>query len=419
MLSFLRLQNVGPAPEMEMRLRPRLNLITGDNGLGKSFLMDVAWWVLTRNWVGEPAFPTVPEQAAISYAFDTLSGRYHQFFSEYRRKTRKWTTFNAILPRPRPGLVIYAHVDGGFSIWDPTRNYRGMGAGDPETFVLSARETWEGNEHCSGLLADWVEWEETNSPSFLALRQVMDALSADSDAPIIPGPTLRSRLRSGPKQIPTLRMPYHQDVPLAHASAGVRRIAGLAYLLTWAWHGHLADSMAKRRTATDQIIVLVDEIEAHLHPKWQRRIARALLTAVESLSVRPRSKVDVQILAATHSPLVLASLEPVFNSELDAWFDLDLENGRVVLRNREYIRRGEIDNWLTSPAFDLKEPRGSEEAEVAIQEALGLMRQPERSRERIEEVDRLLREALGDTDRFWVRWCSFRDGGTDRLGGQK
>ena len=50
MLEYLHLINVGPAPEMELRLAPRLNLLTGDNGLGKSFLLDVAWWALARRW---------------------------------------------------------------------------------------------------------------------------------------------------------------------------------------------------------------------------------------------------------------------------------------------------------------------------------------------------------------------------------
>lgn len=50
MLDSLQLQNVGPAPQMRMEFAPRLNLITGDNGLGKSFLLDVAWWALTRSF---------------------------------------------------------------------------------------------------------------------------------------------------------------------------------------------------------------------------------------------------------------------------------------------------------------------------------------------------------------------------------
>ena len=50
MLKRLELENVGPAPRMALDLAPRLNLVTGDNGLGKSFLLDVAWWALTRKW---------------------------------------------------------------------------------------------------------------------------------------------------------------------------------------------------------------------------------------------------------------------------------------------------------------------------------------------------------------------------------
>ena len=42
-LSKIELINVGPCDHIEMQLSPRLNIITGDNGLGKTFLMDCAW----------------------------------------------------------------------------------------------------------------------------------------------------------------------------------------------------------------------------------------------------------------------------------------------------------------------------------------------------------------------------------------
>ena len=35
---------------MEIDFKPRMNFLTGDNGLGKTFLLDIAWWVLTRTW---------------------------------------------------------------------------------------------------------------------------------------------------------------------------------------------------------------------------------------------------------------------------------------------------------------------------------------------------------------------------------
>jgi DNA repair ATPase RecN len=44
MLKSLKLTNVGPISNMEMAFGNRLNLVTGDNGLGKSFLLDIAWW---------------------------------------------------------------------------------------------------------------------------------------------------------------------------------------------------------------------------------------------------------------------------------------------------------------------------------------------------------------------------------------
>ena len=57
MLNYLKLENVGPAPKMEIDFKPRMNFLTGDNGLGKTFLLDIAWWVLTRTWARSPATP--------------------------------------------------------------------------------------------------------------------------------------------------------------------------------------------------------------------------------------------------------------------------------------------------------------------------------------------------------------------------
>jgi hypothetical protein len=77
MLEYLDIKNVGPAPEMKMELARRLNLITGDNGLGKSFLLDIAWWALTRTWAGYPARPDPGTKAksTIGFAFEGKAKR--------------------------------------------------------------------------------------------------------------------------------------------------------------------------------------------------------------------------------------------------------------------------------------------------------------------------------------------------------
>ena len=58
MLKYLHLNHVGLAPDIQVEWADRLNLIAGDNGLGKSFLLDLAWWALTRTWAGAVALPT-------------------------------------------------------------------------------------------------------------------------------------------------------------------------------------------------------------------------------------------------------------------------------------------------------------------------------------------------------------------------
>jgi hypothetical protein len=152
------------------------------------------------------------------------------------------------------------------------------------------------------------------------------------------------------------------------------------------------------------MIFLIDEIEAHLHPKWQRSIVKALLNVVKTLT----GESGVQVITATHSPLVLASVEPFFDPEKDAWFDLDSVTGkegksRVELSRRQFVRHGDASNWLVSEAFDLPSAR-SLEAEKILQEAAGVMSSESFDAGAARELEKKLRTVLGDTDSFWMRW---------------
>lgn len=156
--------------------------------------------------------------------------------------------------------------------------------------------------------------------------------------------------------------------------------------------------------------MLFDEIESHLHPRWQRSILRSVLAVAQVLHEHAK----VQLIAATHSPLVLASAEPIFDDDKDAWFDLDLDrkSGLVELRRRPFVRHGDVSNWLTSEAFDLKSAR-SIPAEEAIEEARAFLRQSRHPVDRAKAIDAKLRKAgMPDIDPFWVRWGAF----LERLG---
>ncbi|MFB2979418.1 hypothetical protein [Microseira sp. BLCC-F43] len=62
MLTELHLKRVGPAPQFDVKIGERLKIFTGDNGLGKTFLLDVIWYSLTGTWVDNPAFPQLTEE---------------------------------------------------------------------------------------------------------------------------------------------------------------------------------------------------------------------------------------------------------------------------------------------------------------------------------------------------------------------
>jgi AAA domain, putative AbiEii toxin, Type IV TA system len=423
MLESLYLKNVGPAPEMEMELAPRLNLITGDNGLGKSFLLDTVWWALTRKWPhalnprltsGYPARPTkLQEPASIGFRVESKT-KSVTYESKYVAQDEAW---QGKAGRPvNPGLVVYAHADGGFSVWDPARNYwKKKGNIDVQErlpgYVLSAKDVWEGLKVdidgrdtvvCNGLVSDWASWIRERGENAARMEEILGRLAPTGETMEV-GPLMRLSIMDA-RDIPSIRTPYANQVPILHASAGVRRAVGLAYMLMWSWNEHMRATEVPGRERTRQVVMLFDEIESHLHPRWQRTILGSMLHVAESL----HPEATVQLITATHSPLILASAEPIFDATKDAWFDLDFEEGRVVLRKRTFVRRGEVSNWLTSEAFDLKSAR-SLEAEAAIEEALALLRtQPAPSRSAVEAVDQKLRQAaLPDIDPFWVRWGHF------------
>ena len=424
MLNRLEMENIGPAPSMALDLAPRLNLITGDNGLGKSFLLDVAWWALTRRWPrdlnprlssGYPARPTdVTKPARLRFTVTTATGQHRDYESRYSAIDEGWPGRPG---RPHnPGLVIHAHAEGGFSVWDPARNYwKKKGNVDVQDrlpgYVFSPPEVWTGLAMsvqgssvrvCKGLLDDWSSWIRERGDNADRMTEVLGSLTVRGE-PLEVGPLLRLSVDDA-QDIPSIKTDYSDAVPIVHASSAVRRIAGLAYMLVWSWSEHVRAAEQLGLESARQIVLLFDEVDAHLHPRWQRSIVPAILRVMSSLTDNGTS---TQILAATHSPLVLASVEPHFDEDQDRLFHLDVRDGQVSLEEEQWAKQGDALAWLVSDVFGLKQGR-SIEAEKAIQTAQAFMlddriNHPERLRER-EAIHQELERVLAGHDCFWPRW---------------
>ena len=350
-LRHVKLTNVGPAPSVELLLRPRLNILEADHGVGRSFLLDIAWWALTRRWpaqvnpglsAGLPARPCASGKASISVEMATAKGaRRHEYV--YDRRSEEWTGAGGPVS---PALVLYAMADGSVAAWDPARNsWPDDGApslrGRTPSYVFTAEELWNGLQgprgpQTNGLVRDWAGWQKEKGEAFLRLGRVLEALSPCPEDALRPGGLTRVSL-DDPRDVPTLEGPFGSPVPVLHASAGVRRILALAYLLVWSWEEHLRACDLLGQEPTAEIVLLVDEVEAHLPPRWQRRIVPALLSVVDALEPdrrgvpsAPRAQVGMQLLVTTQSPLVLASLEPCLDMDRDARLGFDLRSARSL-----------------------------------------------------------------------------------------
>jgi AAA domain, putative AbiEii toxin, Type IV TA system len=407
MLKRLHLENVGPASVMDVEFADRLNVFTGDNGLGKTFLLDVAWWLLS-NCDDEPA----PKQGAksqtrIEYEF-TQWAEIHQTNFEPRRQG--WVGQLLPLEIYEPPIVgIYARSDGSISVLDSIRLTKQMDAIAVvmQSLELSPDVLWNGLREddrvlCNGLIADWVRWQNhPDQSNFRLLWSIVEQLFPAEARPI-PGQTTRMSLNDV-RDVPTVQLDYG-IVPITQFSAGMKRILNLAYSLVWAWIEHQQAAKLATTKPAQNLVLLIDEMELHLHPQWQRSIFPAILEAIKLLD----PDIKVQVLTTTHSPLVLASLEPYFDEETDKLFGFDLVDREVVLEEMPWVKLGEVDDWLTSPIFGLSRPR-SKEAEVAIDAAFALMRNADMSGfaanlQTQDSIHQTLLRLLPDDDAFWDRW---------------
>jgi len=90
-----------------------------------------------------------------------------------------------------------------------------------------------------------------------------------------------------------------ETLPFRLLSEGVRNMLGMVADIAYRaaiLNPHLAEKVCQSTPG----IVLIDEIDLHLHPKWQRRV-------VDDLR---RTFPQLQFIATTHSPFIVQSLRP-------------------------------------------------------------------------------------------------------------
>lgn len=321
----LKLANVRAVEVAEFSFRPGFNLIIGVNGVGKTTALE----------------SLAVSLAAISRHINGLKGPLHGFTaSDIRARTDALTVesqvsladkpYSYVIHQPREAAVAQSGKEGLPREQTVTTPAKSAFFGDkppaadgkkvlrPLAVLFSTRravpldraptqsavkgghaaafaEAFSARELRLGEFAAWMRAQATLATETPSSARVLDAFEK-AVRRFLPGYT---NLRVSDEATPRLLIERGGvEIPVRQLSDGER--GSLALVLDLTRRLAQANPGLDDPAAKGPGVVLIDEIDLHLHPKWQREIVRNLPDAFPQL----------QFIATTHSPQVIGEVEP-------------------------------------------------------------------------------------------------------------
>lgn len=189
-----------------------------------------------------------------------------------------------------------------------------------------------------------------------ALATILPDISRPSHIKIL-GPRID---RKSKERIGVYFQTPYGEVRLSQLSFGYQTVSALITDMAWRMFDRYPRSPDP---LAEPAVVLVDEIDLHLHPKWQRTMKEHLL------SLFPKT----QFICTAHSPLMA---QTALDSNLVV---LRQEDDQVVIENEiTVVRDWRVDQILTSKLFELPSSRRPE-VEKLFKKRDGLLDNPNRS----------------------------------------
>lgn len=367
-LYSLKLENIGPFDEAEVEFlvegdtSPGVTLLTGMNGTGKTIILDAIraffgpHYAHLEREIWRPRSPFVVEvrhsfQAGDHVAVQTTRcdslGDHRSFarpIPDFTDRLPEWLASN---PGSRPPPWVVDFWRSQLANDDPriqslsSVNHRALYQGALQGVVTNASVTH--------LLCYFDYLRDSRNPAERATGQALYALAEkiirfsllDGELVDIERTTFTPRARQG-----------GHVVPLASISSGnaylVQRMISLLGRM-YSLHMLRESDPAKLHEAPG--LLLIDEAENHLHPAWQKRFLPGVRDIFPNL----------QIIAATHSPFVLASVPDarVYVCQYDpATRRTTISEETAAYQNKP------VDEILSMSAFDGTGPFGREISEL-------------------------------------------------------
>lgn len=283
LIKSVEMKGVAFFGDCKWRLQPGVNILLGRNGYGKSLVLRALAGLLQRN---EGASQDLLKDAATDALLTVNIERNGAEESINRDGTRFVTSPGKIpiLAIPDSRFVSRSDIDLEAPTTEP-----------PSLVADGARHFLEGtpfgsqmgilfNELCFDFLQD------STNPNFAFLENVLNQLTGDVFK-------FKGVKRAGPNSFHLLVLTEGnpRPMPIQYASQGTLSVLGVVGIIR-----RYLRALAPVRRGEDFLgrpaIVLIDELDAHLHPLWQQRLTGILRDTFP----------NVQFVLTAHSPLVVA-----------------------------------------------------------------------------------------------------------------
>jgi hypothetical protein len=372
-LAQLRLVNIGPFQDLTLDLDETWSILLGDNGVGKSTILKAIALAIC----GEDA----RQFAGRLLTFGRGSGQIELVTARgerYITNLKSTTVETEVTCLPQRPLEIEGWLALGFP---PLRGMSWQQPGGPQL----GQETRQGPNPADLLplmtgaadpriveLKQWVvnldyralkEGDPKSQRLFDDFGQVIDRLTV--------GMKLED-IQVAPKTFEITVKVDGVRVPVEMLSQGTQSLIG--------WVGVLLERLYEFYDEVDKpreeyALVLMDEIDAHMHPEWQQ----TLIPSLKALFP------NAQFIVTTHSPLIPISSAPeeVYRLRRD-----ERTQGQVAVEKLEIdLRRWRADQVLTSSLFDLDSTMAPE-VYKALSRYTELSAQDELTEEDLAELER-------------------------------
>jgi predicted ATP-binding protein involved in virulence len=334
----LKIKNFRSIANLELEFRYRLTLLIGSNGAGKTTVLDALASVLQDT---KPESPTLGA-------------------GDVRRAGGKLAAEAAELESSQRGVPMKLHLNPPYT---PGALYWGGdtkgGIGTVKAYFGAERSLATGFRAFS----DWFDAKDVEE------ARLMRNNADYRDAELAEVRRVVSAMIPGTENV---RIDAHKKVLVVNQRIGdrtetfeVSELAGglRAMLVVVADLARMIVTANAASTTPAPVLVLIDEIDLHLHPKWQLEVMANLLAAFP----------NAQFIVTTHSEEIIASVPS------DCVISLQTSDGGVVANSIPSVQGATFDRVL--------------------EDAMGVpTRRPPEVQERLDEYWKLINEGSGESE---------------------